>query len=201
MSNVYLHPLPIRIWHWLNAFIIFVLILTGLQLRVPSIQIISNYRAVVLIHKYFGYAMCLSFLFWLIYYLVTGGIKKHYIIRIRDIKAMPNQIIYYSFSIFKGRKNPFDPSPDNKFNPLQKLAYSSVMFIFTPIIAFTGVMFSDILMFFSWIEAIGGIRVLDAIHVAAAYIFVFYLLVHLYMATLGKRFYTHIKAMITGYEQ
>jgi thiosulfate reductase cytochrome b subunit len=201
MSKLYLHPLPVRIWHWANAFIVLVLILTGVQLRIPSVKILENYRDVVLLHKYFGFAMTGSFLFWLFYYIFTRGLKKHYFMNLHDIKNMPQQVLYYALYVFKGKKNPFTPSPDNKFNPLQKLAYSTVMLVFVPIITFTGILFSDILYFFFWIKAIGGLRVLDAIHIAAAYIFVFYLLVHLYMATLGPKLYAHIKSMLTGYEE
>jgi thiosulfate reductase cytochrome b subunit len=200
MSREYLHPLPIRIWHWANAFIIFVLILTGVQLRVPSVHILPDYRILVLLHKYFGFALAVSFLFWFFYYLLTGGLKKHYLMNFNDIKGMPRQALYYMFLIFRGERNPFNPSVNNKFNPMQKLAYSSIMFIFVPVVTITGIMFSDILFFFSWINAIGGLRVLDAIHVSAAYIFVFYLFVHLYMSTLGPKLHSHIKGMITGYE-
>ena len=188
-------------WHWANACIVLVLIMTGIQLRVPSVQILQNYRDVVLLHKYFGYAMAGSFLFWLFYYLVTGGLKKHYLMGLQDVKSMPQQALYYVLHIFRGEKNPFVPTPDNKFNPMQKLAYSSVMLVFVPIIVITGVFFSDILFFFSWIKALGGLRILDAVHVAAAYVLILYLLVHLYMATLGPKLHSHIKGMITGYEE
>ena len=201
MSGIYLHPLPIRIWHWTNAFIVFVLIITGIQLRTPSINIIQDYRTVVLLHKYFGFAMTASFLFWFFYYIITGGLIKYYLLRLKDIKGMPPQVFYYVFFIFNGKKNPFYPSTDNKFNPMQKLAYSSVMFVFTPLIIITGILFSDITYFFSLIKTIGGLRILDAIHVATAYIFVLYLVVHIYMATLGKKPHSHVKGMITGYEE
>ncbi|HQG50439.1 MAG TPA: cytochrome b/b6 domain-containing protein [Syntrophorhabdaceae bacterium] len=201
MSGIYLHPLPIRIWHWTNAFIVFVLIITGIQLRTPSINIIQDYRTVVLLHKYFGFAMTASFLFWFFYYIITGGLIKYYLLRIKDIKGMPLQVLYYVFFIFNGKKNPFYPSTDNKFNPMQKLAYSSVMFVFTPLIIITGILFSDITYFFSLIKTIGGLRILDAIHVATAYIFVLYLVVHIYMATLGEKPHSHVKGMITGYEE
>ncbi len=201
MSKLYLHPLPLRIWHWANACIVLVLIMTGIQLRVPSIQILHDYRYVVLLHKYFGYAMAGSFLFWFFYYLATGGLTKHYLMGLQDVKSMPQQALYYVLHIFRGEKNPFVPTPDSKFNSLQKLAYSSVMLVFVPIIVITGVLFSDILFFFSWIKALGGLRILDAVHVAAAYVFILYLLVHLYMATLGPKLHSHIKGMITGYEE
>ncbi|MCX5815798.1 MAG: cytochrome b/b6 domain-containing protein [Proteobacteria bacterium] len=201
MSNIYLHPLPLRVWHWINASIVFVLIVTGIQLRIPDIHIFESYSIVVLIHKCFGFALAGSFLFWLFYYIFTGGFKKHYRFNLNDIRNMPQQALYYSFSIFKGGKNPFQPTPENKFNALQKIAYLSVMFLCVPVITITGILFSDILYFFSWIRAIGGVRILDTIHVAAAYVFVFYLLVHLYMATLGPKVHSHIKGMITGYEE
>jgi thiosulfate reductase cytochrome b subunit len=198
MSKLYLHPLPVRIWHWANAFIVLSLIITGIQLRVPSIHIFQDYRVVVLLHKYFGFAMAGSFVFWLFYYLLTGGLKKHYF---QDIKNMPRQVCYYLFHIFRGEKDPFSPSPENKFNPLQKFAYSAVMLIFVPVITFTGILFSDILSFFPWIKAIGGLRVLDAIHVATAYIFILFLFMHLYMSTMGAKLNSRIRSMITGYDE
>lgn len=201
MSKTYLHPLPLRIWHWINASIIIALILTGIQLRMPFIQIYPDYRNVVVVHKYLGYAMSVSFLFWFFYYLFTGGFKKHYFIHLKDIKAMPGQALYYMIYIFKGGENPFKPSPDNKFNPMQRLTYSLVMFIFTPVIIFTGILFGDILYFFAWIKFLGGLRIIDAIHVSVAYFFIFYLIVHIYMATLGPKLVSHIKAMISGYEE
>ena len=37
MKRVYLHPLPLRIWHWVNALLVLVLLITGIQLRIPGI--------------------------------------------------------------------------------------------------------------------------------------------------------------------
>jgi Ni,Fe-hydrogenase I cytochrome b subunit len=32
MKKIFIHPLPVRIWHWMNAIGFVVLILTGLQI-------------------------------------------------------------------------------------------------------------------------------------------------------------------------
>ncbi|MDH3941956.1 MAG: cytochrome b/b6 domain-containing protein, partial [Xanthomonadales bacterium] len=32
-ERVYLHPVPVRIWHWVNALGFLLLILTGFQIR------------------------------------------------------------------------------------------------------------------------------------------------------------------------
>ncbi len=37
MKRIYLHPLPLRIWHWANALMVILLIITGIQLRIPGI--------------------------------------------------------------------------------------------------------------------------------------------------------------------
>jgi thiosulfate reductase cytochrome b subunit len=201
MKKIYLYPLPVRIWHWLNACLIFILILTGIQLRIPGISIFSQYNTAVFLHKFFGFALTGSFLFWFLYYLLSGRLKKYYCIRSRDITGIPRQAFYYLFTIFQGKENPYPPSIDEKFNPLQKWAYIVVMFFLTPLIIITGIMFSDVVYFLNYIKFIGGLRILDAIHVATGYVFVIYLMVHIYMSTLGRKIYSHIKTMITGYEE
>ncbi len=201
MRRVYLHTLPIRIWHWANALLIIMLCITGIQLRMPEAEIFSHYRTAVILHKYFGFLLAGSFLFWLLYYLISGTLIKYYLIRPNDLRGMVSQALYYAYGVFTGAKNPFTPSADAKFNGLQKMAYTSVMLLFTPAVIFTGILFSDVLYFLGWIRSIGGLRVLDAFHVIFGYLIGLYFLVHLYMATLGPSVFTHTKAMITGYEE
>jgi formate dehydrogenase gamma subunit len=201
MTKVRLHTLPIRAWHWVNAFLIVLLLLTGVQLRAPDLSLFGRYANAVWLHKYAGFAASGSFIFWLIYVLLSKAFWRHYVLKPSDVKRMPGQALYYGFNLFRGVENPFKPSPMNKFNPMQKVAYFSMMTIVTPIVVLTGILFSDVLYFRPYIEAIGGLRVLDAIHVIAAYFFFLYLLVHLYMATMGHTIFAHFKAMIVGYEE
>jgi thiosulfate reductase cytochrome b subunit len=201
MIRVRLYTLPIRVWHWVNAFLIFFLIITGIQLRVPDVTIFVHYSQAVLLHKYAGFCMAGSFIFWLGYVLGSRSFRKHYLMRARDIRGMVSQVLFYGYGVFRGAPNPFSPAPDDKFNPMQKVAYFTVMVFFTPAIVITGVLFSDILYFVSYINAIGGLRILDALHVVVAYVFVLYLMVHLYMATLGHTIFAHSKAMVVGYEE
>ncbi len=201
MKKVYLHPLPVRIWHWTNAFLIIMLMLTGIQLRVPDIIPFPQYGVTVALHKYLGYLLTLSFLFWLFYYLFTRGMGKHYILNAGDLRGIPKQALYYLYTYFTNKRSPFTPSPDAKFNPLQKLAYSSVMFLLMPVVIITGILFSDILFFFQYIDMVGGLRVLDAIHVITGYCFLLYLIVHVYMSSLGKNITTYVRSMITGYAE
>lgn len=200
-NTVPLHPLLIRIWHWANALLIFILVVTGAQLRFTGLVIIPDYGLVVALHKYAGYALTVFFLFWILAYVIAGGFTTHYVIALKDIRSIPGQLAYYIHGLFQGSANPFVPSPESRFNALQKLAYSFIMIIAMPIIIVTGIVFGNIMDFYGIIRATGGIRVLDAIHVVVGYIFLIYLIVHLYMATLGKTPFSHTKAMFTGREE
>jgi thiosulfate reductase cytochrome b subunit len=198
MKYIYLHPLPNRIWHWINAILVLVLTVTGLQLRFPEV-VILKYGQAILLHKAVGFATAGSFMYWLTYCLFAGGLKRDYAIRARDLLGMFKQMHFYVFLFFKGSEDPFTPSGAGRFNPLQKLAYLSVMLFLTPIIIVTGILLGNILYFIKAIELMGGLRIVDALHVATGYLFVLYIIVHLYMTTLGYRVLSHVKAMITGY--
>jgi thiosulfate reductase cytochrome b subunit len=201
MKHDELHPLWLRIWHWVNTALICLLILTGVRLRVPGIAFLFAYRNAVLLHRLTGAVMTLSYLFWLVYSIWSGSLRKNYAFHRRDLKNIFCQAEYYAFGVFRGRVNPCPATPEEKFNALQKIAYLSVQFALTPVIAVTGIFFSNIPYFHGAINATGGIRILDAIHVIVAYLFAIYLIVHVYMSTLGAKPLTHIKAMFTGYEE
>jgi thiosulfate reductase cytochrome b subunit len=209
MKKVFLHTLTIRIWHWINALIVIALMITGIQLRAPGVEEIARkmavwipeYSVAVLIHKYLGYAMALSFLFWLVYIIASGSFRTHYLLRPSDLPTLGKQAFYYLFGVFQGSENPFTPTAEGKFNPLQKIAYGSVMLVITPLIVITGILFSDIFFFRGVIDWMGGVRLLDALHVVASYLLLLYLIVHLYMSTMGHHIFDHVKAMILGFEE
>lgn len=180
---------------------VILLIITGIQLRIPGIASLRPNSTPLLVHKYVGWAMAASWVFWLVYSLVSDNLSRHYVFRRRDLKGTFRQAKFYLISIFRGEENPFRPSPDERFNPLQKLAYGSIMGIFTPVLVVTGLLFSDILFFRKYILLWNVVGVINAIHVIGAYVFVLYLVFHLYMATLGRTAFSHIKAMILGYEE
>lgn len=201
MKSIHLHPLPLRIWHWANALMVILLLITGIELRIPGVAAVQPNSTALLVHRYVGWPMMISCLFWFVYSLMSGNLSQHYVIRKGDLKGTFRQLKFYLFSIFRGEENPFRASPDKRFNPLQKLAYGAMMCVFTPIIVVTGIFFSDVLFFRKYILLLNAMKVLDAIHVIVAYIFAFYLIVHIYMATLGRRASSHIKAMIVGFEE
>ena len=53
----------------------------------------------------------------------------------------------------------------------------------------------------SAVELFGGARVVDTIHVGLCIVFIIFILVHVYLTTLGRTASAHVKAMFTGYEE
>jgi thiosulfate reductase cytochrome b subunit len=65
----------------------------------------------------------------------------------------------------------------------------------------TGILNSDILFLRTYVLLWDLAGLINALHVIGAYLIALYLIVHLYMATLGRTAFTHTRAMITGYEE
>jgi len=201
MKRIYLHSLPLRIWHWVNALTVILLLMTGIQFRVPGIAALWPHDPSFALHKWAGLALTASWVFWLVYGLASGHLSRHYVIRKKDLGGIFGQMKYYLVSLFKGGQNPFRPSPEEKFNPLQKLAYGSVMVVLAPMMVLTGLLFVNAFFMRDQLLSWNAVKVIDALHVTGLYLFALFLVIHVYMATLGPRVFTHIKAMIVGYEE
>ncbi len=202
-EKVYLHPLPVRVWHWFNALGFLILILTGFQLRYVDLFSLMSFESAVKLHNWVGFAVIANWFLWLFYYVTSDKITNYH----PDLDAKSfferyfRQIEYYSAGIFKGEKKPHHVQPYDKFNPMQKLTYQFVMFIIAPAMFVTGLMMWDVTRFQGLIEMAGGIRVVNTVHVLLFILFVFFIIVHAYMGVLGKKASSHYKEMITGYEE
>jgi Ni/Fe-hydrogenase b-type cytochrome subunit len=203
-KRIFLNPIPVRIWHWVKALSFAVLIVTGLQLRYSDSLDWMSFKTAVDYHNVFGFVLFFNFFLWLGYYLISGQIKV-YIPNILEpvklVKAMINQALFYGYGIFMGHDNPHHASFDNKFNPLQQMAYLSIMFLLIPLQILTGLLMWDVSGFSVLISLVGGLKVVDTIHVLIFLFFSSFLFIHLYLASLGETPTTHLKAMIYGYEE
>ena len=201
-GKTYLNPLPIRIWHWINALGLVLLILTGVQMRYVDLFNLMTFEAAVKLHNWVGFAVIANFFLWLGYYLFSDRITNYHPVldAMSFFRNFFRQARYYSYGIFKGEPSPHRVHPYDKFNPMQRLTYQLIMLVVAPIGFITGVMLWDVKRFASWIEMMGGIRVVDTVHVLVFILFVFFILVHAYMGALGQTPLTHYKEMLTGYE-
>jgi thiosulfate reductase cytochrome b subunit len=201
---VYLQPIPIRLWHWVNAFGIITLIVSGLQIRFPeAITILGSYRTAIWTHNIAGLVVAVFFAFWLVYYkMVRNTLDKIYIPNADDLQhGILRQLLYYCFWYFAGRPSPFHASPEVKFNPMQKAAYLVVMFMIVPMVILTGILLMNVTPLRVLILMSGGIKIIDTLHfVSASCIFAF-LFTHVYLSTLGATPLAYFKPMIFGWEE
>jgi thiosulfate reductase cytochrome b subunit len=201
MERIYLHPLPIRIWHWVNAGGFILLILTGANIR--NIINLFSVETAVEIHSWTGFILLANYCIWFFYYLLTLKIKiyiPHLHHPIEFAKKALRQARFYGYGIMVGEQNPHHPTPDNKFNPMQQASYLMIMTTLIPVQIITGLFLWDPKLFSPVVNLV-GIQIIDLIHVLLWIFFSAFIIVHLYLATLGHTTFAHIIAMFTGYEE
>ncbi len=197
-EQIYLHPLFERIWHWFQALCIIMLVITGIMIHWPE-SFTDNFQWSVNVHNWFGWAAVISWVVWFVYVIVTGRIK-HYMPKKGDIPGgMIKQAKFYGYGIFKHEPHPYAPTEDNKFNPLQKIAYFKFQLVLMPLLLISGILYMYPESFGGLIRSIGGLWVLALIHYVLGALFAAFLIAHLYLATTGETIGENFKAMIFGY--
>jgi len=201
---IYLTPMPVRIWHWLNALGIVTLCITGIQIRFPDyVNIFGTYKSAISLHNTAGIVVSISYALWFCYYLlVAKSLFRLYVPNLEDIKSgIIRQALFYFFFYFLGRPNPHHTTPDCKFNPMQKAAYLVIMLVLIPLIVVTGYLLMNVDLLRPTIMVLGGIKLLVSAHYLIACAFFAFLFVHVYLATLGHTPFAHFKPMWHGWEE
>jgi thiosulfate reductase cytochrome b subunit len=201
---IYLQPIPIRIWHWMNAFGIIVLIVTGAKIRFPEIlTMLGSYKLAIQIHNAAGLIVAVSFVFWFFYYkLVKNTLDELYIPNEEDIKhGLLRQLLFYCFWYFVGKPSPFHATPKVKFNPLQKTAYLVVMFALVPLVILTGILLMNVTPLRVLILMSGGVKIIDTLHFLMATSVLAFVCTHVYLGTLGATPLAYLMPMIFGWEE
>lgn len=139
MKKLYLYPLWLRIWHWTNATLYIVLILTSISMHYPSPDNpLIPFKTARLIHNTAGILLVFMYLDFLIGNIFTWN-GKHYIPNFRGLfQRIYLQTRFYLFGIFKGEPHPFEADENSKFNPLQQITYITIMFVFMPLLIISG---------------------------------------------------------------
>ncbi|MFC2132519.1 cytochrome b/b6 domain-containing protein, partial [Bacteroidota bacterium] len=191
-KRVYLYPVWIRIWHITNALLCLILILTGVSMQYsqPGSGLI-DFQLAVSIHNFCGILLTISYLIYFLGNLFTANGRYYRLGPIGIVKRMLKQAKYYAFGVFKNEKPPFPIGKENKFNPLQKVSYLVVMYLFVPIVIITGwgMLFPE-----SIIEnylGINGFVATDLLHLLSAFVISIFLIIHIYFSTMGSTTYEH----------
>jgi thiosulfate reductase cytochrome b subunit len=196
----YHYPLIIRIWHGLNALLILLLIATGISMYyVDPDRRLIEFSLAVQMHNISGILLSFSYLIFFIGNIITGN-RKYYKMPLKGIgERLIKQSRYYAFGMFKGEKKPYPITEERKFNPLQKLFYVIIMYVGVPLVIVSGwgLLFPE-----SIIEAmfgVSGVLITVLVHVAMGFFISLFLVIHIYVSTIGHTRSANFKSIINGY--
>jgi thiosulfate reductase cytochrome b subunit len=193
-KRFYLYTRYERCWHWLQAALIIMLLLTGLETH-GSLKLFGFKRAAEL-HNFLGLTWLVSFAFFVFWIFTTGEWKQY----VPTTKKMFEVVRYYLHGIFRGEPHPCPKTPSAKHNPLQRLTYLSLAALLLPLQMATGLAYY---LYPSWRQLGLGwldLRVLAWVHLAGGFALLIFLIVHVYMTTTGHTPFAHLRAMVSGYE-
>ena len=200
-KKVYMYRFYERLWHWTMAAGVLVLAFTGLEIHYSSTFTFFGLESAVRVHNVLAAILVINAGLSLFYHLTTGEIKQFFGFNRKFIQETLVQAFYYIYEIFKRKPHPINKSLERKLNPLQQLTYIGLLNILLPFQAITGILIwgADKWSFFS--RDLNSLTFLAPIHNLGAWLFLTFLVVHIYLTTTGHTVLSNITAMITGYDQ
>jgi thiosulfate reductase cytochrome b subunit len=185
-----------RFWHWAQAALIITLMLSGFE--VHGSYTLFGFEKAVNIHTVSAWSLVVLWVFAVFWHFTTGEWKQ-YIPTMDKVGAM---FKYYLTGIFTHAPHPFKQTVLKKHNPLQRLAYLGFWLLMSPLIWFTGWFY---LFFDQWaalgLDAYLSLQWVAFFHTLGAFMILIFFIAHVYLATAGHTPTSHIKAMITGWEE
>jgi Ni/Fe-hydrogenase b-type cytochrome subunit len=143
-------------------------------------------------HFFFAWIFALNGLLYVIYNIANGHMRK-FLLTPKDAARVAAMVLYY----FRIRKE----SPQTgEYNPLQKMAYTSVFLFLTPLIMLSGMAMSPQLdMAFHWLPAMfGGRQSARSIHFILTFLFVGFTFGHVFMV-LMTGVLNNMRSMVSGW--
>lgn len=198
---LYLYSVWVRSWHWINALLFLLLMLSGASMHFAGTPWLLDFETARPVHNVSGILLTLGWFLFVAGNLRTGN-GRFYRVRFRGLlRRLRDQSYYYAVGIFRNAPHPFHPSASEKFNDLQKLTYLGVMYGLMPFLIVTGWAF----LFAPWLPrtlfGIGSLWVVAMGHLTVAWLLVLFLLTHLYIITTGTTLFANHRAMITGWHR
>lgn len=194
--SVFIYKLFIRVGHWFNAIAVILLIITGFLMHyVGPSHLLGR------IHNVAGVAFVA---FWILFFIyeATSFDYKQFLVDDWELKeGIFKQALFYIIGIFKQEEHPYHMQFGARLNPLQKVAYFSVMFFLVPLVGFTGMVLlvPDVMSFFVNFIGLENMKYVFIFHLGGAFAMVAYLIGHLYLGTTGDKISQHYKVIVTGY--
>lgn len=192
IKQVYMYKRFERFWHWAQALLIFFLALTGFE--VHGSYVLFGFENAVIWHMYAGFTLIILIAFAGFWHFTTGE-WRHYV---PTTDKLREQIMYYLVGIFNNEPHPVEKTVEVKLNPLQRITYLGFKILIIPVMVLTGLIYY---YFAHGTIELQTVKWIAIIHTFGAFILLSFAVVHVYMTTTGPRVTSHLKAMITGYDE
>lgn len=192
----HLHPLPLRIMHWVNAVTIFIMITSGWKiyndevlfgwLHFPEAVTLGKWAQHGLQWHFFGmWILVINGLSYLAYGLVSGRFRRMLLpIRVSDVISTVKDTLHLKLSHD-------DPT---KYNAVQKLLYVGVILVGI-LIVISGLAIWKPVQFSELVALFGSFQNARLVHFFCMTAIVFFLTVHVALALLVPR---TLVSMFTG---
>jgi thiosulfate reductase cytochrome b subunit len=209
VREIYEHPATVRFCHWLNSFSLVVMAMSGLAIfnlfpsfgpKIPQHNLIHHIPRFFMLGGWLGGALRWHFTFaWVYvasgvvyfgYQVVTGNFRQMLFIP-RDLPGLWPMLRHY---ILAGPK----PVPTEVYNPLQKLAYTSLVFIGAFAIV-TGMVLFNPVQFSFLADLMGGFHRARIWHFASLLMLGVFVLGHLVMVAIHGM--NNFMSMLTGWKK
>ncbi len=195
---VYVYKAYERFWHWMQAFLILFLALTGFEIH--SSYTLFGFETAVELHNKAAWAFMVLIVFTIFWHFTTGEWRQ-YLPTTKNLRA---QAEFYIFGIFRNAPHPTRKTLISKLNPLQRLVYLGLKILVIPIMVVSGLFY----MFYRYPHSgaiqtanIESLELIALLHTLGAFLLLAFVIVHLYLITTGHTLTSNLKAMITGWEE
>ncbi|MHB8898869.1 MAG: cytochrome b/b6 domain-containing protein [Thermoguttaceae bacterium] len=190
-----------RTWHWVQSMAMVALLATGFHIHSPVRAPIADLATVVWLHNVSGFILIGNALLGLFYYATTGAIRHYLPSRNGLVGDVVAQVSFYTRGIFRGEAHPSPKTPERRLNPLQQLTYLALLNVLLPLQVGSGLLMWGASRWPQAAGAVGGLPVLGAVHTLGSYLFLSFLIAHLYLITTGHTPLSCLEGMATGFEE
>ena len=182
-----------RFLHWTQALAILTLLFTGLAVR--GTHHLVGFETTALIHTTTAMGLMILWLFWF-FWLFTTGNWRHFMPTRQGLWRI---VRFYAYGIFRGERHPYRRAFWRKHNPLQAAAYLGLEFGIFPTIWISGLLYLYLAMGGTLPGVVNFPPAVAIVHVLAAYAMILFVMIHVYMLTIGEGFLIHVRPMIDGF--
>ncbi|WP_461209262.1 cytochrome b/b6 domain-containing protein [Desulfocurvus sp. DL9XJH121] len=185
-EDAVVHPLTLRIWHWINALLILALLASGFSLHYSGGAGSMGLQALDALHRGLGVALAAWWICFLLRSLATGDVIQYWPLKKGFADRAAAQAMFYAWGIFRGGEHPEHATRGHRLNALQQITYFALMYVALPLLLISGLALFAPDSLPEKVFGAGGRQTCVTLHVSLAWLTLVFLIGHAYLATTGE---------------